>query len=157
MFCLSLTPIPYWLYFKKVRAHYETSAQVVAAELAQMEQLDRELYQVEVQKRTLSESVQMLESINAQKSHWVRFLRDLNVRLADVKDVWLDSLEYAKDAQGNVSENRLELSGGLLVSQEALLPESGFARETASLRIYDLVDNLSNSEFIAEVHEVGFF
>lgn len=154
--CLSLTPIPYWLYFKKVRTHYETSAQVVAAELAQMEQLDRELHQVEVQKRTLSESVQMLESINAQKSHWVRFLRDLNVRLAEVQDVWLDSLEYAKDAQGNVSENRLELSGGLLVSQEPFLPESGFARETASLRIYDLVDNLSNSEFIAEVHEVGF-
>jgi Tfp pilus assembly protein PilN len=154
--CLSLTPLPYWFYFKKMKTHYETGAQVVAAELAQIEHLDRELQQLDIKKKTLSESIQTLESLNADRSHWVRFLTDLNARMAMVNDVWLDSLESAKDAQGNVLENQLELSGGLIVSRELLPLDGSFSRETASLRVYDLVNHLSDSEFITQVHEVAF-
>lgn len=153
--CLSLTPIPYWLYFKKVKGHYETGASVIASEFEQMQQTDREFQQAQTKIKDLTESIETLERLNSDKFFWVRLLRDLNVRFAEVDDVWLDSLEYSKDAQGNILEQKLELSGGLLISQGQPL-EGASAREVASLRIYNLVDRLSDSEFVAQVHEVGF-
>jgi len=154
--CLLLTPVPYWLFFKKMRSEYAFKDEQVQSEIQQVEAINASMELGQARLASLETSIQKLQDLGAAEMYWSGFLDDLQERLYRTKDVWLDSLERSQDEQGNVMSERVDLVGRLLLTHDKAVDDATFSQETASLRVYDLVESLSGSMFIDRVEEINF-
>lgn len=98
----------------------------------------------------LQREVMTLQSLQARRTSWLRFLADLQERLVRVEDVWLERMQPLPPADGLAP--RLALSGRMLERANPVAkagPES-FARVKA------LLGDLLNSPFVAAVEAERF-
>lgn len=162
--------------------HYNTQAETFSRQAAEMEQelepLRRLDQQVEANERRVGEireRIQSLESVGDRKSTWNRFLQDLQNRLVQVEDVWLDRMTVAGQQQQQQSNGRggmfegaesapasgggggqgvrLNLSGRLLDRENPMSRVSPHSQQ----RVNALLASFGESEFVVSVGDAPRF
>jgi type IV pilus assembly protein PilM len=101
--------------------------------------------------------IDALRDLVESKSNWIMFLNDLQGRLAQAEDVWLEKLQIARPATGPgdaapAAARRFILSGRLLDRNN---PVSKVSADSYG-RIRSLLQLLSQSPFIATVENERF-
>ena len=99
-----------------------------------------------------------LEGLANTKSNWMNFFVDLEKRIVDAKDVWLEGLNVVrtaavKDLKGNIrkkAEYKLEVTGRLLLRDVDPKDPSRYDSAAATKRITDLLKTFKNSDFITD-------
>jgi len=92
--------------------------------------------------------------ISRKRAYWGDFLADLQERLAEVGDVWLDSMqleEFAADT-GDVPVTVLVVSGQLLDRENPLASVS----QNAQQKVVSLVSGLAESPYVTGVEQRAF-
>ena len=99
--------------------------------------------------KALQASDLSLDQLHSQRLWYVLFLGDLQGRLHQVRNVWLDSFSAVPDVSGN---RQLRLTGSLLDRQNPLSAVSADSRR----QVETLLTSFQGSPFIAEVGERRF-
>lgn len=116
--------------------------------LAESVQIAFENYQ------SLLEEKNELKQISLGKEHWVAFLADLQQRMSEVEDVWLESIvtESIRTGEGEESLVKLRLHGSLLDRENPLSQVSSASRS----RVEALLRSFGDSPFISAVKDRRF-
>jgi len=144
---LALAPIPPLLYFMDRAAIFETAAEELQPRAQPLRSLSSRIQQTREQVETVREDILSLQSLANTRSNWINFFADLQQRLQNAGDVWLENLNVSRE-----EGLRLRLSGRLLIREAD--PETSFAVEQAEERVNSLLESFSNSGFISEVGNI---
>lgn len=98
----------------------------------------------------LSRQIVLLQDVHARRTRWQDLLADLQERLADVQDVWLDQLKVIPGEPGEPL--RLRVSGRLL---DRVNPLSRVSPET-HVRVRMLLGSVADSPFVAMIEDESF-
>lgn len=89
-----------------------------------------------------------LQAVGAGRLHWIAFLADLQQRMFEVEDVWLDSIV----ADEGDAELKLHLSGRLMDRENPLSQVSTASRN----RVEALLSSFADSPFISSLEDRRF-
>ncbi len=95
-----------------------------------------------------------LEGLARSKSNWIELFIDLEKRLMEQKDVWLEKLRVVRVNDGKVQKYNLELTGRLLIRDYNKDDPEAYDHEKAIQRITDLLKSFENSTFIQKYENV---
>lgn len=106
--------------------------------------------------KTLAESVSKkisgLEGLAESKSNWINLFIDIERRLNEQKDVWLDNLKVVRDAKSKKYD--LELTGRLLIREFNPEDPTAYDPKLATERMTKLLESFKSSEFITDFSNV---
>lgn len=100
----------------------------------------------------LQSRIEDLESLAKSKSNWIKLFADIENRLFEAKDVWLDDLKVIRSKTNNKTDYRLQLSGRMLIRDTSA---SATDVTLAIQRVKDLLDSFKQSEFIKDYASVS--
>lgn len=133
-------------------AYYQGRAAALSAQVGTVEQALRPWRQAEARHfdnrmrlETLAGEMAEAERLVRHRDAWVRFMADLQMRLAGIGDVWFDRLEPELALADE--ERRLLVSGRLLDAANPLAKASNESYE----RVKRLMESLEESPFIRSV------
>jgi len=164
--------------------HFETQAEIhkrqaaeLEEELVKLRRPDKAIQASQRQVSQLKQRVSAMEQLAKTKGNWILFLEDLQGRLAEVEDVWLDRMTIVGQGGGGGGTQtatgglfgtatnqpaqaagtgggaiRLNLSGRLLDRQNPLSRVS----PTSQQRVNELLASFAESDYIAEVQNEQF-
>ncbi|MBO5255616.1 MAG: pilus assembly protein PilM, partial [Opitutales bacterium] len=95
-----------------------------------------------------------LDGLARSKSNWIELFIDLEQRLMEQKDVWLEKLRVVRVNDGKVQKYNLELTGRLLIRDYNKDDPDAYDHKKASQRITDLLKSFENSTFIQKYENV---
>ena len=103
---------------------------------------------------SLEAKINGLEGLAKSKSNWINLFIDIEKRLMEQKDVWLDNLRVHRAVKNGVQEYKLELTGRLLIRD--VDPENLDAYDTQKAidRITKLLNSFVSSEFLKSFENV---
>ena len=103
---------------------------------------------------SLEAKINGLEGLAKSKSNWINLFIDIEKRLMEQKDVWLDNLRVHRAVKNGVQEYKLELTGRLLIRD--VNPENLEAYDTQKAidRITKLLNSFVSSEFLKSFENV---
>lgn len=103
---------------------------------------------------SLEAKINGLEGLAKSKSNWINLFIDIEKRLMEQKDVWLDNLRVHRAVKNGVQEYKLELTGRLLIRD--VDPENLEAYDTQKAidRITKLLNSFVSSEFLKSFENV---
>lgn len=103
---------------------------------------------------SLEAKINGLEGLAKSKSNWINLFIDIEKRLMEQKDVWLDNLRVHRAVKNGVQEYNLELTGRLLIRD--VDPENLEAYDTQKAidRITKLLNSFVSSEFLKSFENV---
>ena len=103
---------------------------------------------------SLEAKINGLEGLAKSKSNWINLFIDIEKRLMEQKDVWLDNLRVHCAVKNGVQEYKLELTGRLLIRD--VDPENLEAYDTQKAidRITKLLNSFVSSEFLKSFENV---
>ena len=103
---------------------------------------------------SLEAKINGLEGLAKSKSNWINLFIDIEKRLMEQKDVWLDNLRVHRAVKNGVQESKLELTGRLLIRD--VNPENLEAYDTQKAidRITKLLNSFVSSEFLKSFENV---
>ena len=146
---LGLALLPPLAYYRSTNATLAERVRTAEQALRPLRQMETRHLDNQLRLETLTTEIAEAERLVAHRDAWVRFLFDLQARLAGIEDVWLDRLE--PDATSGLAaengERRLMLSGRLLDAANPLAKASGESYAKAKR----LMESLRESRFIREV------
>lgn len=129
----------------------QAKANKLEAELAPLESLSQKVSRAHQEYLRLTSSAQAKAHMIEQREYWTSFLSDLQGRLNNVQDVWLESIAPEETPDG-VSGDRLRLTGSLLDRENPLSLVSGNTRG----RVEVLLGSIEDSPFIQSVENRRF-
>jgi type IV pilus assembly protein PilM len=148
--------------------HFHSVAKAGQARVAKIEADIRPLRKIKSRQAALTEAIERahkevsdLQRLAASKTSWLRFFADIQSRLVDIEDVWLESLVIVHDPVAERAQNnstlpqtdlRLVLNGRLVDQRNPLSKVSPESFE----RVKQLIASLSDSKFIAGVEREQF-
>ncbi len=95
---LALAPIPLYLYLSDATATYEEKIAPLQARTSELQSKTNELASLKTEAEALSVSIENLKGLAETKYNWIEFLSDLQAKLVEADDVWLDRLEVKRVA-----------------------------------------------------------
>lgn len=103
---------------------------------------------------SLEAKINGLEGLAKSKSNWINLFIDIEKRLMEQKDVWLDNLRVHRAVKNGGQEYKLELTGRLLIRD--VDPENLEAYDTQKAidRITKLLNSFVSSEFLKSFENV---
>ena len=112
------------------------------------------LAEYQEQAKTIEAKIAGLEGLAMSKSNWINLFIDIERRLMEQKDVWLDNLRVHRAVKNGVQEYKLELTGRLLIRD--VDPENLEAYDTQKAidRITKLLNSFVSSEFLKSFENV---
>jgi len=128
----------------------------LSSQIPSMNERYNNVEQNRAQLDSLVTKIKGLEGLANTKANWMNFFVDLETRLVDAKDVWLDDLKVIRTAPtinnaGVVTkeaEYKLEISGRFLLRDSATNGEASYDNEKALARIEALISSFKESSFI---------
>ncbi len=102
--------------------------------------------------KKVSAKIAGLEGLAKSKSNWINLFIDIEQKLMEQKDVWLDNLRVVRSMDGKKPTYNLELTGRLLLREAN--PEGGYDTNKAIERINKLLDSFKSSTFIKDYSNV---
>lgn len=155
---------------------FDRQAAELEKELVPLRRLDSQIRENLRRVEEIRDNIEAFEDLAGAKGNWIVFLRDLQERLVDVEDVWLDRLaiagqqrqeqeprgrgglfEDAREQQprrssGRGEQVRLNVSGRLLDRQNPMSRVSSDSQQ----RVNALLASFADSEFVASVENERF-
>lgn len=147
---LALATVPPILAFKSTAAEYKDAARQIQSKVAPLKALHGEIIANRDKAQQLSKDVGNLEELVNSRSNWIVFFTDLQQRLQDVQDVWLENLQLDR-----ASGDRLKMTGRILITNYNPDSPTESARQAAD-RVNSLLDSFADSEFIDRVANIKF-
>ncbi len=95
-----------------------------------------------------------LEGLARSKSNWIELFIDLEKRLMEQKDVWLEKLHVDRVVEGKNQKYNLELTGRLLIRDYNPDDPTAYDHNKASKRVTDLLKSFEGSSFIQKYDNV---
>jgi len=142
---LAMSTLPPIIYFQGIGVAHTQQAAVLEQRIEPLEKYQGKISEQQDNVKALRKQVNNLESLVDSKSNWPIFLSDLQERLQEVQDVWLDELKL----EGS-TDKRLQLSGRLLVKDYD--PQNSTASaERSYARVDALLSRFTESKFISKV------
>jgi type IV pilus assembly protein PilM len=174
--CLPFAPIPAIMQLKNVVNEYQSANKSLTQDVEKFKNNSTEIEANIEAANTVSKKIQDIEKLVKSRSNWVNFFVDLQDRLVDVKDVWLEDLRVARgmpndESKGKKGKNKkkdnneegtkaktsededyiLRMSGKLLLRAEG--DKAGLSPDEANRRVTVLMDRIAESEFIDKVYD----
>lgn len=148
--CLALATIPPLLGFMQQKEAYERQARELKQLAPPFNNRHVEILELREQAQALQEDVADLQELVNSRSNWITLFADLQSRLQDVKDVWLEELQINRQTTGN-----LRLSGRMLIKDwDPDNPSESY--DKAYQRVNSLLESFKASEFVAGVANPKF-
>ncbi len=159
---IAVALIPPIQYFHRLTVAAKAQAMEIESQVRPLRELEKRntalLQQIERARKSVAE----LQGVADKKTNWLRFLKDLQTRLVNVEDVWLESLSVVREPSPEVAavsanssaplDLRLVLSGRLLDRNNPISKVSADSYE----RVKQLIASFSGSEFVASVEHEQF-
>ncbi len=139
---LALATIPPILGFRSTASQYEAATRAIEGKAAPLQNTHRQILSNQDETKKLRDDITNLEDLVNSRSNWIIFFTDLQQRLQDVQDVWLESLELNR-----VNGNRLDMTGRILITNTE-------DDQDVSKRVNSLLESFTESDFIVEVDDV---
>ncbi len=95
-----------------------------------------------------------LEGLAHSKSNWIELFIDLEKRLMEQKDVWLEKLHVVRKNDGKVQTYNLELTGRLLIREYNPADPTAYDHKKATQRVDELLKSFVDSAFIQRYENV---
>ncbi len=164
LFAACLIPL---LYFRGQSVHHAIALPKVSDALRSVEELHRVQRLRLEEVGLLDERLRSLERLLHHRTSWIAFFSDLQDRLVEVEDVWLDRfamrtvVESAKSGESAFSDGpagmdraqiRLQVSGRMLDRMNPLEKVS----QNLERRVNEMLDTLALSKFVIEVQNERF-
>lgn len=147
----------------EIRA-YEQELQNLDIQVLPLQELNQEIFDRTEQIKRILSVIEKTASVAAARSTWLDLLNDLQQRLADVEDVWLDELRLerpqaklvggrgvARVNQAN-TETRIHLVGRLI---DVYNPVSSVSPDSYE-RVKTLLESLRGADFVASLENERF-
>ena len=147
---LAMSTIPPFLHYQAVADTVDEKVGEVRQRIAPLENLHREIEENRKRAEGLRRDIASLESLVNSRSNWIKFFSDLQLRLENVRDVWLEDLKLDRAAG-----NRLNLSGRMLIRDYDPADPAVSAR-AASTRVKSLITSFTESDFVTNVENLRF-
>ena len=112
------------------------------------------LKEEDAQAKKLAAKIAGLEGLAKSKSNWIELFIDLEKRLMEQKDVWLEKLHVVRSSEGNVQKYNLELTGRLLIRDFNPDDPTAYDHNKAIQRVNDLLKSFERSAFIKKCENV---
>lgn len=147
---LAAATVPPTLYFFQSSGTLDKEAQALEARVPGLRSLHGEILDNEDRAKAVYSDISKLESLVNSRSNWITFFSDLQERLQQVQDVWLEDLKLNRQ-----TGNRLQLSGRMLIKDYD--PDNPTASaQAANQRVNVLLDSFTESDFIQSVSNISF-
>ncbi len=104
--------------------------------------------------KAVSAKIAGLEGLAKSKSNWINLFIDIEQKLMEQKDVWLDNLRVVRSTDGKNQKYNLELTGRLLLRDVNPDDPTAYDTNKAIDRINKLLDSFKSSEFIKDYANV---
>jgi len=104
--------------------------------------------------KSYTEKIAGLEGLAKSKSNWINLFIDIEARLMEQKDVWLDNLRVVRSGEGEKQKYNLELTGRLLIREFNPDDPTAYDPNKASERINKLLTSFTDSTFIKKFENV---
>lgn len=147
---LAIATIPPILSFKGAEAVYADATREIQGKAAPLQMLHGEIMANRQEAEDLRAKIADMEGLVNSRSNWIVFFTDLQQRLQDVKDVWLEDLQLDR-----VSGDKLKMSGRILITDFDPESPADSARKVAE-RINNLLNSFTESDFIEKVENIRF-
>lgn len=147
----------------EIRA-YEQELQNLEVQVRPLSQINKEIYSRTEQIKRIRDTIEKTASVTAARSTWLDVLNDLQQRLAEVEDVWLDELRLerplpqatggrgvARVKKGD-GKTRVHLSGRLIDVYNPVSSVSPASYE----RVKSLLENVGGATFVASLEDEQF-
>ena len=95
-----------------------------------------------------------LEVLARSKANWINLFVDLEKRLVNLKDVWLDDLRVVRSGTGPKARYDLELTGKLLIREFNPDNPDAYDSSKAIERVQSLLTSFKESSFIKDYRNV---
>ncbi|MBD5780585.1 pilus assembly protein PilM [Pelagicoccus sp. NFK12] len=147
----------------EIRA-YEQELQNLEAQIRPLSQINKEIYSRTEQIKRIRDVIEKTANVTAARSTWLDILNDLQRRLAEVEDVWLDELRLERPqapvssgkgvarVQKSDGKTRVHLSGRLIDVYNPVSSVSPASYE----RVKTLLENLNGASFVASLEDEQF-
>ncbi len=147
----------------EIRA-YEQEIQNLEVQIRPLSQINKEIFNRSEQIKRIRDVIEKTASVTAARSAWLDILNDLQQRLADVEDVWLDELRLerplvqASRGKGvaRVAKSdgmtRVHLAGRLIDVYNPVSSVSPASYE----RVKTLLESLGDATFVASLEDEQF-
>ena len=104
--------------------------------------------------KSVSAKIEGLEGLAKSKSNWINLFIDLENKLMEQKDVWLDNLRVVRTGEGAAQKYNLELSGRLLIREFDPENPDAYDPKKAIDRLNSLLAAFTQSSFIKSFENV---
>ncbi len=147
---LAIATVPPILFFGQASGKLEGEAQALESRVPQLRNQHTQIVDNQSKAQKIDKTITKLETLVNSRSNWIIFFSDLQARLQQVQDVWLEDLKLNRQ-----SGNRLQLSGRMLIKDYD--PDNPTASaQAANQRVNVLLDSFTESDFIQKVSDIKF-
>lgn len=151
---LAAAVVPPFLYISKALfSEKDYSAKFIEA-TPELQERYAQLQENEKVVKSYTEKIAGLEGLAKSKSNWINLFIDLEARLMEQKDVWLDNLRVVRTGEGKNQKYNLELTGRLLIREFNPDDPTAYDPNKAVERINKLLASFTSSSFIKKFENV---
>lgn len=143
---------------------YEQELRNLDVQVRPLRQLNQEIFDRTEQINRIRGVIDKTAAVSVARSTWIKVLNDLQTRLVEVEDVWLDSLRLERPAAAARSGNgvarvqrtdgstRVQLAGRLI---DVYNPVSSVSPDSYE-RVKSLLESLRSSDFVSALEDERF-
>lgn len=151
---LALSAVPPFLLVNKTISADNNYIREFAEKTPALQERIEKLQENEEKAKAISAKIAGLEGLAKSKSNWINLFIDLEQRLMEQKDVWLDNLRVVRSSDGKKQTYNLELTGRLLLREVNPDDPTAYDTNKAIERINKLLDSFKTSTFIKDYSNV---
>ena len=151
LFAATLPPM---FLFSKSVAQEEEAAKKFQSMMLPIEERAAEFKKNGETASSLETKINGLEGLAKSKSNWINLFIDIEKRLMEQKDVWLDNMRVHRTSKNGVQEYKLELTGRLLIRDFNPENPQEYDTKKAIDRITKILNSFVSSEFLKSFENV---
>lgn len=148
--------VPPMLTFMDEIKTLKASAQVFKKQTPVLVARAEKLVENEAKVKSIKSKIEGLEGLANSKSNWINLFIDIERRLMEQKDIWLDNLKVVRsiDEKTKKQEYRLELTGRFLIREFDENNPDAYDNRKAVAKINDMIKSLTDSLFLKSYEKV---
>lgn len=151
---LALAVVPPFMYLSKALSSDKDFSEEFIKATPELEARYAKLQENEKIAKSYTDKIAGLEGLAKSKSNWINLFIDLEARLMEQKDVWLDNLRVVRTGEGKNQKYNLELTGRLLIREFNPDDPTAYDPTKAVERINKLLASFTSSSFIKKFENV---
>lgn len=148
---LAASVVPPFLFLKKSADGLREQTAAFDGRIPALRQRAEDLVRYGGDAKAVEVKIAGLEGLAMSKANWINLFIDLENRLMEQKDVWLENLKVVRSGSGASQKYNLELTGGMLIRD---VGADTYDPEKVTERITNLLASFKSSAFIKDYENV---